>query len=184
MPKTCACVVYGSRVAHVFTPRDGELARTDFVNFGVYDESTRENAAMLCFPAAVKFQQDTMRAADPGVNGHAVAVDAAHRMSLRWGTPLLQPDSMIASMACGLLPQRFVDLAMTDPSVSTLRGPKARINHLLRAHFGIEVPVFSYKGAVYCRVSCTVFSSTQDCERLCTAVLHFTEQQGSNSAKL
>ena len=66
-PKTCAFAAFGPRFDGVFrSPAERgdphDLARTDFVTFGVYDESTRGASAMLCLPAAINFHEKVLGA--------------------------------------------------------------------------------------------------------------------------
>jgi len=125
-------------------------------------QGTRDVTAWLTVPRAVAFLADLgeQRVRD---HNHELAVWAHRRLFDRWGVAPLSPadGSMLGSMAAVTLPGPFQ--AMSEPEGEALQR---RLYHAHR----FEVPLHRFAGRWLLRVSCQVYNTPAQYERLAEVV--------------
>ena len=125
-------------------------------------QGTRDVTAWLCVPRAIAFLTEL---GEQRVREHNHALAAwAHRMLCeRWGGEPLSPldGSMLGSMATVVLPGRLQDMADAEGEMFQRR---------LYSEHRIEVPVHRFAGRWVLRVSCQVYNSARQYERLAEVV--------------
>ncbi len=121
---------------------------------------TRDPSAWLAAPAAIAFMRevglDTIFA-----HNHALAWEAAQRLSARLGTAPPAPESMVGTMASVALPK----------AAGSTREEAARLRDALLFEDRIEVPVLVRRDRLWLRVSAQVYVEEADLDRLADAVL-------------
>ena len=125
-------------------------------------QGTRDVTAWLTVPRAVEFLADLgeQRVRD---HNHALAVWAHRLLNTRWGDDPISPTdgSMVGSMAAVPLPLALQD--MTEEQGLALQ------RRLYTAH-RFEVPLHCFAGQWLLRVSCQVYNTTAQYERLAEVV--------------
>jgi isopenicillin-N epimerase len=89
---------------------------------------------------------------------------ARAQLSEAWGTPLLQPEETVATMAMVQLPHQ---LACDDVPGE----PSDGLRKTLRDRYGVEAAIGSFGGVGFVRLSAAVYTTKQDIDRLQDAVL-------------
>jgi isopenicillin-N epimerase len=121
---------------------------------------TRDPTPFLCAADGIAFIRDFLGAAAMREYNHALAWRAAQRLSLRWQSDWITPESMIGCMATVPLPRHFG----REP------GQAARLKDALLSDHGIEVPVLARGGRLWARISAQVYNDDSDIDRLAVAV--------------
>ena len=120
---------------------------------------TRDPSAHLAAPAAIAYMRELGFEAVRAHN-HALVWAAARLLAGRWGTTLVWPESMIATMATVPLPEGF----------GRTREDAARLRDALLFEDRIEVQLHAARGRLWVRVSAQVYNELSDYERLGEAV--------------
>ena len=100
---------------------------------------------------------------------HALAWDAAHLLSARWGTAFEIPRDMVGAMVTVPLPP---GAGTSDADATGLR-----LALLLEDH--IELQLHAWRGRLWARVSAQVYNDRSDIERLASAVARKVISLGS-----
>ena len=122
---------------------------------------TRDPSAWLAVPSALRY---VARLGWERVRGHNwhMATWASHMLSGRWGVErLIVQESMHGSMATIPLPGKLASL--TEEQARSLQS------HLYRK-YRIEAPVVLWQDRWHVRISCQVYNTPDDYERLARAV--------------
>jgi isopenicillin-N epimerase len=125
-------------------------------------QGTRDVTAWLTGPRAIRFLADLgeQRVRE---HNHALAAWAHRLLCTRWGIAPLTPadGSMLGSMATVALPRPFQE--MSEPDSQTLQ-------RRLYTDHRFEVPVHRFAGRWVLRVSCQVYNTAAQYERLAEVV--------------
>ncbi|KAJ8326076.1 hypothetical protein O5D80_005437 [Batrachochytrium dendrobatidis] len=98
-----------------------------------------------------------------------IALEVGKILSSIWCTNTLSPDeSMTSSMIAVLIPPR---VGLPAKTCETDTCAFSTLHDILYTVHQIEVPVFTFKGKQYVRVSIHMYNDLQDCLRLAEAVL-------------
>ncbi len=124
---------------------------------------TRDPAPFLAVPSAIKFLED-IGLEDFRAHGHALAKLFRDRLTTEWNVEALVPDdpAWYGTM-----------ITMPLPSGPILRAKPNAFDPLQKAlweQYRIEIPVMDWNGRRHLRVSCHVYNSRDDIERLFTAL--------------
>jgi len=120
---------------------------------------TRDPSAFLAAPDGIAFLRDLGFEAVHEYN-HALAWEAARRLSRRWGTDLGMGEALVGTMATLPLPQRL----------GSTREDGDRLRDELLFQDRIEVQVHAWRGRLWVRVSAQVYNDLDDVERLAAAI--------------
>ena len=128
-------------------------------------DGTRDYAAQLALPVALRFWRrrgaNEMRA-----YMRNLANEAAAMLTAAWGTSTYEPAALRGVMTSVRLPESGEGQRL---------GPatEAQMLNVMNALYDrlIEIPVKILRGSLYVRVSCHIYNSIQDIERLRDAVL-------------
>lgn len=117
---------------------------------------TRDPSAFLSIPAAIDFLQNDVGIDDFRRGSHALARYARQRLIELTGLPPIVPDdpAWYASMAHVPLPP----------------GDKYALQEQLWLRHGIEVPIMEFAGGRYIRVSCHLYNTPEQIDRLTEAL--------------
>ena len=129
-------------------------------------QGTRDLSAWLTAPAALAFLADLGWDAVLGHN-HRMAAWAHRLLVARWGVEPVSPldGSMLGSTATVRLPGRL----------ASLDGPAlVALQQRLHDQHRIEVPFIGWPGGAMLRVSCQVYNTPGDYERLANVVLEMS----------
>lgn len=132
-------------------------------------ESTRDYSSLLAVPAALALLR-WLRPAAVRVYCADLAAYAAAELPRRWGTdPALAPPAATAGlfMATAELPAA---LLAPGERAAALKAAKKSVHAALLREFSVEVPLFVHADRLLMRVSCYVYNSKGDIDRLATAV--------------
>jgi isopenicillin-N epimerase len=130
---------------------------------------TRDSSAYLSVPAAISFLEeiglDAFRS-----RSHALAHYARRKLVELTGLEPIVPDdpAWYGSMAHVPLPPVGQDLSCRDPHLRPDDGcPISNpLQHTIWRELGIEVPVVEFRGVRYLRVSCHLYNTPEQIDRL------------------
>jgi isopenicillin-N epimerase len=91
---------------------------------------------------------------------HDLAWQGAQRLSERWKTPFVTPESLIGTMATVALPER----------AGSTREEAILLRDALLFEDRIEVQMHIFRGRVYARVSAQIYNDVDDIDRFAEAV--------------
>lgn len=121
---------------------------------------TRDPTPFLCAPAGIAFMADVLGTDAMRAHNHALAWQAAHALTARWGQPWRTPERLVGCMATLPLP----------PRLGTTADDAWRLRQWLLAEHGVEVAIVSRGHRLWARVSAQVYNDMDDVERLGRAI--------------
>ncbi len=124
---------------------------------------TRDSTALLAIPAAIEYLRDCVGLSNFRRTTHALAQEARTRLLDRWFGTSWTPDEA-----------RWYGSMVTIPLPP---GPARPLQQRLWEHHGIEVPIIEFDSARWIRVSCHLYNSSADLERLVRALEEEIERE-------
>jgi len=117
---------------------------------------TRDYTPWLSLPAALAFRH---KLGDEAIrrHNHRLALQARALLLEHLDTEATGPESMVGSMACVRLPERFGEPVLSQAIA---------LNERLWAEHRVELPFLAFDGALWLRISAQVYNEPDDYRRL------------------